>query len=196
MCELRGLIDEFEARLPGVNVHVGHGGGRGMAEFLDAVVEDIESNWQGKRPVGLSPQEIDRVRVDQGLVCLPAYYAEFLARMGRSAGRFLRGTRVFYPEILGIKDDVFELFDECGVSHLADDVAVVFSMHGGYDVHWLRSATEPDPPVANYVELQDGEPRCWPSFSTFLREQVDQHLAYGAKFLATYGDNPPPWMTK
>ena len=49
-------------------------------------------------------------------VTLPAVYKEFLLRMGRGAGAFMKGSDVFYPELLQVRRYAEELLREVGAS--------------------------------------------------------------------------------
>jgi hypothetical protein len=47
-------------------------------------------------------------------VRLPESYRAFLLRMGRGAGSLLRGTHVFYPQVLDVRNGAEELLREDG----------------------------------------------------------------------------------
>jgi hypothetical protein len=137
----------------------------------------IEMIHRGLPIQGLTDGEIREIQADQGLGSLPAYYREFLRRMGRCAGQFLIGTDAFYPALLGIKADVLELLRENAVSHLIGDDAVVIGMHQGYQAYWLETASEDDPAVYLYQEGETGISKKWASFSAFLLDQSTRDLA-------------------
>lgn len=101
---------------------------------------------------GCSPAEIEQVAVDVGRP-LPLAYQEFLAKMGRGAGRFYVGTDLFYPNLLGLSEAAHELVaeDEAGIA-LPED-AVAFMMHQGYQFMFFRTGEGDDPPVYYYMEL-------------------------------------------
>jgi hypothetical protein len=119
---------------------------------------------------GCSDEEIERIRVDQGVERLPASYIQFLRTMGRGAGELLVGTDVFYPEILGIKADAQVLFRECNFSVPTFEDSVVIAMHQGYEVYWLESCKDEDPPVFLYHEYEETPRRRWPNLVEFLAE--------------------------
>jgi hypothetical protein len=133
---------------------------------MGSLVEDLSLPDDGL--VGLSDEEIQLVTRDQELDHLPARYVEFLRVMGRSAGRLLAGTDVFYPDILGLRRDALELLSENGVAGLIQDGSVVFAMHQGYQVYWMNGAAD-DPPVLMYHEGDSAIRREWDSFTDFLR---------------------------
>jgi hypothetical protein len=107
---------------------------------------------------GCSPDEIDRVRRDQG-VPLPRSYELFLALLGRDGGGLMGGTSVCYREIAGIRREALAILDDYRddrvgqeeVFRLPDD-AVVISMHQGYAFELVRSSLGDDPPVEWWAE--------------------------------------------
>ena len=44
---------------------------------------------------------------------LPAAYRAFLERMGRSAGRFMRGSDFLYPTLITLRDQAEALLRDC-----------------------------------------------------------------------------------
>lgn len=137
-------------------VPVAWGPPRHVATTVERLADAL--GQQGYDMVGLSSEEIEEVRDDQGLARLPATYVEFLQRMGRVAGRLLVGTDAFYPTILGLRPEAGELLAMNGVSDLFGQDDLVFAMHQGYQFYWM--ATEPDdPPVFMYSEGVQGVSR-------------------------------------
>lgn len=129
------------------------------------------------KPKGLKEGEIERIRLDQGVPRLPGLYAEFLAVAGRSAGILFRGTDLFYPSIIGIRNDTRELFRENEIdTDLFDDDAVVFGMHQGYVAYWMTDYRADDPPVMVFEE-QETFPRSeYRSLSSFIQEEVEVEI--------------------
>lgn len=107
---------------------------------------------------GCTPEEIERVRRDQG-VHLPRSYELFLALLGRDGGGLMGGTNVCYREIAGIRREAIAILDDIRadrvgrveVFRLPDD-AVVISMHQGYAFEFVRSSLGDDPPVEWWAE--------------------------------------------
>ncbi|MFE9690576.1 SMI1/KNR4 family protein [Micromonospora sp. NPDC005806] len=124
--------------------------------------------------VGISEAEIAEIARDQSVATLPSRYVEFLRLMGRKAGFLLAGTDAFYPGILGIKHDAFDLLADSGVPGLAPRGVVVFAMHQGYQVYWMTNALSDDPPVCMYQEGDKEVSREWSSFTDFLRHEISQ----------------------
>jgi hypothetical protein len=146
-------------------------------ELFASLISSIERIHRGPPIQGLTDDEIREIQIDQGLRSFPVYYREFLRRMGRCAGQFLIGTDAFYPALLGIKVDVFELLRENAVSHLIGGDAVVIGMHQGYQAYWLETAYENDPAVYLYQEGDSDIHARWTSFSAFLLDQARRDLA-------------------
>ena len=145
--------------------------------LFTALTFAIEREFFGLPIQGLTNNEIREIQADQGVETLPAYYWEFLRRMGRCAGKLLIGTDAFYPALLGMKRDVLELLRENAASQLIDDKAVVIGMHQGYQAYWLETAHEDNPQVYLYQEGCSGFLKNWPSFSAFLLDQSKRDLA-------------------
>ncbi|MFJ4480493.1 SMI1/KNR4 family protein [Streptomyces xanthochromogenes] len=148
-----------------------------MVEFFGDLIRSIEAIGKGPKLAGLGLDEIEQIREDQRVDSLPLYYEEFLRRMGRCAGQFLIGTDAFYPELMGIKSDARELLAESDASHLMAEDSIVFAMHQGYQVYWLESSRDDDPPVAMYQEGGAELRARWESFSVFLIDQSSRDLA-------------------
>ncbi|MBX3242022.1 MAG: SMI1/KNR4 family protein [Chitinophagaceae bacterium] len=82
---------------------------------------------------------------------LPATYIDFLTRMGKGAGNFLRGSSAFYNEIFYLKEWASELLLENDFKSLPED-AFVFFMHQGYQFAFFCNYDNDDPPVYYYHE--------------------------------------------
>lgn len=120
---------------------------------------------------GLTDSEIDRVHELWGVRRTPERYGEFLSLMGRGAGRILRGTDAFFPEILDMRRASDEFFAEnIGGMNLPEG-AVVFAMHQGYQVYWMESMTLQDPPVSLYMEGEPAPMIRWNSFTEFMNSE-------------------------
>ena len=104
---------------------------------------------------GCSAKEIEEVEVDVEQP-LPLAYRQFLATMGRGAGRFFVGTDLFFPGVIGNTEAAHELVaeDKSGLALPKD--AIAFMMHQGYQFMFIRADEGDDPPVYHYIE-QSGE---------------------------------------
>jgi len=149
-----------------------------MAEFFDSLTRKIEGIESDYDIAGLSEQEIESVRIAHGVTAFPAYYEEFLRRMGKSAGALWVGTDAFYPRLLEVRSWIVELLAENGVSQLLGEAAVAIATHQGYQAYWLESSAGDDPPAMTYIE-GDREPRKrWNSFSELLADELAQVIAW------------------
>jgi hypothetical protein len=126
--------------------------------------------------VGCTPSEVQQVALDQGSP-LPLRYAQFLSEMGRRAGEFLRGTDVFYPEVLRQRQDALELLIENESSLSLPDDAIVFLMHQGYVFLFIRASEGDDPPVYHYKEGNETFTRPSATFTQFLYDSLQVHAA-------------------
>ena len=79
---------------------------------------------------GCTPEEVAGIEARFGLR-LPQVYREFLLAMGRGAGRFFRGTDVFYPTVFELRQWAEELLEECRQPFALAGDAFVFLMHRG-----------------------------------------------------------------
>jgi SMI1/KNR4 family protein SUKH-1 len=148
-----------------------------MAEFFDRLTRKIEDIESGHDICGLSEREIESVRTAHGVAAFPAYYEEFLRRMGTSAGALWVGTDAFYPRLLEVRSWIVELLAENGVSQLMGEDAVAIATHQGYQAYWLESSAADDPPAMTYIE-GDREPRKrWNSFSELLCDELAPVIA-------------------
>ena len=126
---------------------------------------------------GCSAAEIAEIEAASGHAAqLPAQYRSFLREMGRSAGHFLRGTDVFYPQILKLRNIALALLRECAVGWSLGSHDFVFSSHQGYQFLFFDWSRGDDPPVMLFLE-GDTEPRqVFASFSEWLRQSVRDEL--------------------
>ena len=142
-----------------------------VAAIADGVVATAE------QVQGLAQCEIDEVEHDQGVPLAPSY-RRFLELVGRGAGRFLQGSDVFYPSVLGLGQDARDLLEEnrVGFGWTAEDRVIL--MHQGYQFDFLRG-TGPDPEVWSYSEGEtvDVPVMSYPRFTDWLEMQVELSLS-------------------
>ena len=100
-------------------------------------------------------------------VTLPTFYTEFLLRMGRGAGAYMRGSDVFYPELLQVRRYAEELLREAGVNFQLGQNDFVFFVHQGYQFAYFQTDTSDDPPVWYFYETWKS-PEKRKSLSAFL----------------------------
>lgn len=120
-----------------------------IAEFADILVRRGVATANSIN--GCTPHEIEEIEADAGET-LPTAYREFLAKMGRGAGRFYIGTHVFYPLILGVTEAAHELVAEDKANIVLPKDAIAIMMHQGYQFHFIRAGDGDDPPVYYYME--------------------------------------------
>jgi hypothetical protein len=132
-----------------------------------AIAELIEAGLVNPTALkGCTPQEIARIEARFDLQ-LPPVYKEFLARMGKAAGQFLRGSDFLYPAPLRLRGDAEAILEESPSPFRLDRGDFVFVGHQGYEFLFLKVADSPDPPV--FLLVEDGEPnQVFSHFSEWL----------------------------
>jgi hypothetical protein len=128
---------------------------------------------------GCSEEEIATLENQCG-IHFPEMYRTFLARMGRGAGDFFLGTEWKYPELKHLRSRAESLISATGTSYLLPQDAFVFAMHQGYALLFFY-VTGDDPPVWSYVEYDTHPTEVSPSFSSWLRDTVEEHICSTAK---------------
>ncbi|MDN3353011.1 hypothetical protein [Actinomadura sp. DC4] len=129
---------------------------------------------------GLDQELIEEIDNDQPGPISEAYRA-FLAAAGKGAGRFLQGSDVFHPQILGVRKAAEELVEHHGF--LTDDDRVIL-MHQGCQFDFTRGGG-PDPEVWSYCEGSEPE-RHYPSFTDWLRANAEEQTKAWAHLVPWY----------
>ena len=118
--------------------------------------------------VGCSPAEIREVETGSKVV-LPRFYAQFLETMGRGAGGFLKGSSVFYPELLRLRGYAEDLLREGGTAFQLGERDFVFYVHQGYQFAYFHADVgDDDPPVWCFEEGWETPKERWGSLSAFF----------------------------
>ncbi|MCP3935318.1 MAG: SMI1/KNR4 family protein [Actinomycetia bacterium] len=117
---------------------------------------------------GLHHEEIAEIAGDQG-GALPEEYVAFLAVAGRRCGLVYHGSRHFYPDLLGIREDAKEILSDCKSDVVLRDGQIVFGMHQGYHFFFFEDLSA-DPAVFGYREYDALPTRVSDSFSQFLAD--------------------------
>lgn len=146
-----------------------------MTTSIDSIIETLTRRGicTPRNVAGCSDQEIELIEKHVGKV-LPGVYRQFLATLGKCAGRFFLGSDILFPEILNQSDYISELFDEDGfdrktkVDGIPVEDFVVFAGHQGYQFLLIPSGLTDDPPVYRYVEGSCQLERIATSLSEFL----------------------------
>jgi hypothetical protein len=145
--EHRIIIDDYRARL---DLAIGHS----VPVAFDDVASRFEQLARRLGASGCSPDEVERVRVDQG-VDLPWSYECFLRSMGRDSGGIFAGSELSYPEVLGLRRDAQDLLRENGSTFTLPPDALVFWMHQGYQFAFMQGSEGPNPTVRPRTEVTD-----------------------------------------
>ncbi|MEV7677780.1 SMI1/KNR4 family protein [Streptomyces sp. NPDC088341] len=136
---------------------------------------------------GLSHDEIRRIEGDQPAPLGDAYRC-FLALMGGGAGRFMQGTDVFYPAVIGLGQAARELLEENNVPFILAESDRVILMHQGYEFDFLRGNGR-DPEVWSYRE-GDGPGNVptvsFARFTDWLQAHVTEQTQAWARLVPRY----------
>jgi hypothetical protein len=98
-------------------------------------------------------------------------YRRFLEAAGGGAGRFLQGSDVFYPELLGIRTVAQALLAANGLT--LEDTDRVILMHQGTQFDFTRGHDD-DPEVWSYADGDDKPTKAHARFTDWLRANVDE----------------------
>ena len=129
---------------------------------------------------GCADEEIGRLEKQLGLA-LPASYRQFLRRMGRSAGTFLRGTDFLFAGLGGLRLQAEQSLHETKASFRLKDTDFVFAVHHGYEFLFLPTQESDDPAVWHYAEGDSAPVKVFNHFSEWLDACVaDEIDAYSA----------------
>lgn len=140
----------------------------GSGSLEDRVLALISALVDGTTAVadqvrGLSDDEIHRIECDQSAPLGDAYRC-FLTLIGGGAGRFMQGSDVFYPHVIGLGEAARELLAENDVPFVLGASDRVILMHQGYQFDFLRgpgpdtevwSYREGEAPVLSYARFTD-----------------------------------------
>lgn len=105
---------------------------------------------QGNILMGCSESEISQLESYYNIK-FPKIYLEFLALMGKGAGRYMSGSSCFFDELTNLKDWANELIVDNGFQPVPNG-AFVFWMHQGYQFAFFRLSENDDPKVYGFDE--------------------------------------------
>jgi hypothetical protein len=146
-------------------------GAMGVAErvrrCLDVVCDGTTATHDDVR--GLGDDVIRRIEVDQPGPLCDAYRC-FLQTAGGGVGRFMQGSEVFHPQVIGLRVAAQELLHGTGVELRAEDRVIL--MHQGTQFDFLRGHGE-DPEVWSYCEGSLPR-RSHARFTEWLRDNADE----------------------
>lgn len=124
---------------------------------------------------GCSEKQIEQVK-NCIPVALPSVYLAFLRAMGRSAGRFMYGSNVFYPHIFKLQTQALDLLAEDCTAPALPPNAFVFLMHQGYNFNWFLAGGSDDPEVWHFTEGMSAFQKLACSFTEYLRKRSAQEI--------------------
>jgi hypothetical protein len=106
---------------------------------------------------------------------LPEIYKSFLKKMGKGAGKFMRGTDFFYRHLFANRNAFEEVLASDGKPFSLSANTFVFSSHQGYIFHFFECGN-PDPPVYGYSEGDMKVKKINNSFSEFMIYVVEEEI--------------------
>jgi hypothetical protein len=149
--------------------------------YLDAIKREfaMSSGIAPEDIVGCTQEEV--LRLEELLdVRFPAY-REWLLWMGHRAGRFLRGTAVFYDtDLPSLKEGALELFHANDLDGALPADALVFYLHQGYIVQFMPLSEGNDPPIYGYAQgaEQRAPIRWYDTLSAWIAAELAAHLRW------------------
>jgi hypothetical protein len=119
---------------------------------------------------------------------LPRAYKEFLLTMGKGAGGFLVGSKVFYHHVDWLQEVAVEMLTEDGFPQKLPEDAFVFFMHQGYQFNFFQTSAGDDPSVYRYLEETDAETflLIYSHFTDFLLQELQDY----ARSIEIWRKNP------
>lgn len=149
---------------------------------MNKIIEDIVSSLTEKGLSlkddfrGCSNEEVQEIEAFYGIK-LPEAYHLFLKKMGKSAGVFMAGTDMFFGHLFELREAATELLEESDTDYVLPKEMFVFSMHQGYEFCCFEVKGSHDPKVYQYIEDDDEPSVVWESFSSYLKEMLQQYLS-------------------
>lgn len=159
-------------------------GGLGVAERVRACLEQVcDGITAGPEEVcGLGEDVIREIEEDQPAPLSEAYRC-FLQVAGGGAGRFLQGSEVFHPDVIGLRKAAEELLAESGL--VLEDTDRVILMHQRSQFDFTRGLGA-DPEIWSCSE--GGVPRpVYSCFTDWLQANVDEQTGAWARLASWCG---------
>jgi hypothetical protein len=122
-----------------------------IVESITEIKKYLKNRGERLKSLGLFELKEFEEKVN---VTLPKEYRDFLLLMGRSAGNYMKGSSVFYEQLLHLKEWTDELINENNLPPLPPD-AFPFWMHQGYQAAYFRTTEGDNPPVYYFTEGKD-----------------------------------------
>jgi hypothetical protein len=137
-------------------------------------IDDLSSILH-KNNEKLSPLTKEELKYIESLnlIDLPKFYKDFLMKMGKGAGNFMKGSSVFYDEIIDLKEWSIELLRENEFKNLPEN-SFVFWMHQGYQLSFFILGESDNPNVYSFSEIEEmSDFKLEGSLIDFFEKQLD-----------------------
>ena len=145
-----------------------------ISEFAEKLKKNNLANFLNIS--GCSKSNIKKLEESYGYH-LPEIYKQFLSKMGRSAGKFFRGTDIFYTrQLIEFNNYLKETLDDDNSEFELPENAFVFAHHQGYIYFFFYVTEGDDPAVYGYKEGDLLPEKIDESFSQFLLSSLEEHL--------------------
>lgn len=133
---------------------------------------------------GLTPDEIEAIRVAQKVAKLPGIYTEFLRVMGRKSGGMFTGCDVDFPAPLTLKESLLAMMDENreenpDIPLFPADIVVFYSCQDASFCYFRTDRDTEDPTAYYYVDGATKSYSLATSLSKWLLQQVFDPTARG-----------------
>ena len=125
--------------------------------------------------IGCTEAEIRQIE-HQYAVQLPEMYRQFLLQMGKAAGSFLKGSDLFFPEVLGLRKQAEAILADSDTPFTLTKEDFVFLVHQGYEFLFFPTGASGDPPVWLYLEDETGPEKLFDHFSVWLLASVSDEI--------------------
>jgi len=125
---------------------------------------------------GCDSVEIQKIEQKED-VSLPAAYVLFLQEIGKSAGDFLRGDDLYFPDMIGLKSGAKELIKESDATVELTDSDFVFADHHDYVYLYFDTNHSEDPPVYRYIEGDEEPEKVFEHFSEWVESSVQDEIS-------------------
>lgn len=133
-----------------------------MQDFGEKILEIMLGRQLiGKETVssrGCTPEDIEEMKMAQGVARLPAIYVQFMRLLGRNASPLFEGEYYNCKDVKGLKQRAYEVFrEDFPFFNLPSDAFVFYNHQDDYILYFLTNTDENDPPV--YLHNDLGETR-------------------------------------
>lgn len=120
---------------------------------------------------GASEADIEQLESSFGLE-LPRSYKQFLRMFGKKAGSLFSDVAFFYPEVVGLREELDEMIEEESLAITLPEDSFVFSGYQGFQYHYFICDGTEDPAVYRVMDGGDPPEKVSESFSAYLESAV------------------------